>query len=525
MLIEAGGYFGRAATKYCDRAAVEADGRKLSYEELRIAANRIGSGTRKLGVETGERVAVLAHNIIEVVELWLGLERAGLVRVAMHTHFDMEVHARTLNDVGASVMFFDTRFANALEGQREQMKSIRHFVGIGPDVPSWAMSYEAVSQMGQAEDPRHDVDDESINVIQFTTGTTGYPKPWIVTHRAWHTLITNNLEHLDTLTPGGPALGPDDVNLHIHALQWASGAQTMMPYMLRGAKNVLLDDSGFDPVKIADTILAAGATGMFIPGPMLPPLLEVIAKRADFPHRLRRMIIFFATPALLEAVGKILGPIWGHGFGSTEQGAPATRLAWYEAIEKPARLASVGRNVSPFFEIAVVDHHGRRVRNGAIGEIVVRSAISNSQYYNLPDKTAAAHLDGGWFRPGDIGYLDKDGFLFYLDRAKDTIETSAGVVYPHVVESALLRHGSVAQCGVVGLGDGESKQIVAGVQLRPGTMATPPLADEIIAMARPDLAVHEVPARILFVDEMPTVLGGAKVQREVLQRRLAALAQ
>jgi fatty-acyl-CoA synthase len=168
MLIEAGGYFGRAATKYCDCAAVEADGRKLSYEELRIAANRIGSGTRKLGVETGERVAVLAHNIIEVVELWLGLERAGLVRVAMHTHFDMEVHARTLNDVGASVMFFDTRFANALEGQREQMKSIRHFVGIGPDVPSWAMSYEAVSQMGQAEDPRHDVDDESINVIQFT---------------------------------------------------------------------------------------------------------------------------------------------------------------------------------------------------------------------------------------------------------------------------------------------------------------------------------------------------------------------
>ena len=522
MLIEAGGYFSRAATRFRDRIAVESDGRSLSYEQLRIAANHIGSGTRRLGVEPGERVAVLAHNLIEVVELWLGLERAGLVRVAMHTHFEMEIHARTLVDVGAAVLFFDTRFAPAIEAYRHQMKTIRHFVAIGPNVPDWAIAYGAVGILGQVDDPGHDVDDQSAVAIQFTTGTTGYPKPWIVTHRAWHTLITNNLEHLDTLTPGTPALGPGDVNLHVHALQWASGAQTMMPYMLRGAKNVLIDDASFDPVRIADTIVSADVTGMFIPGPMLPPLLEVIGSRSSFPHRLRRMVIFFATPALLEAVTRSLGPIWCHGFGSTEQGAPATRLAWHEAQENPARLASVGRAVSPFFEIAVVDAKGMRVPSGAVGEIVVRSAVSNSGYYNLPGKTAVAHFEGGWFRPGDIGYVDEDGFLFYLDRAKDQIETASGIVYPHVVESAVMRHQAVAQCGVVSLGDGESKQIVAAVLLKPETDATAALADEIIGVARPELAARETPARIIFVDEMPTVLGGAKVQREVLQRRLAA---
>src|SRR5262249_7144808 len=151
--------------------------------------------------------------------------------------------------------------------------------------------------------------------------------------------ITNNLDHLDTFTPGTPALGPGEVNLHVHVLQGASGAHTLMPDLLRAAKNVLVDDASFDPVRIADTIVGADVTGMCIARPVPPPLLEVIGSGSSFPHRLRRMVIFFATPALLEAVTRSLGPIWCHGFGSTEQGAPATRLAWHEAQENPARLA------------------------------------------------------------------------------------------------------------------------------------------------------------------------------------------
>ena len=521
MQIEAGGHFSRAATKFRDRVAVQSADRALTYAELRAAANQIGSGALRLGIDRGERVAVLSHNRVEIVELWLGLESAGLVRVAMHTHFDMATHAQTLNDVGAVALFFDTRFAAALEPYRADMKSIRHFVAIGPDVPGWAIPYDAVVGRGASDDPAYDVDDESIFAIQFTTGTTGFPKPWVVTHRAWHTLIANNLEHLDTFGRAVPAVGPDDVNLHIHALQWASGAQTMMPYMLRGAKNIVLDDAAFDPGKIIDTIVTEGVTGVFVPGPMLPPLLELIGGRGGVAHRLRRMVIFFAIPELLEAVTKILGPVWCHGFGSTEQGAPATRLTFEEAQEKPARLASVGRNVSPFFEIAVTDEKGRRLKTGDVGEIVVRSAISHSQYWNLPEKTAASFFPGGWVRPNDIGYIDEDGFLYYLDRAKDRIETAGGIVYPHVVESALLRHGAVAQCGVVGLGTAGKQQVAAGLLLKRGTVATATLEREILDAALPGLSPHEIPQRLVFVDELPTVLGGAKVQREELQRRLS----
>jgi acyl-coenzyme A synthetase/AMP-(fatty) acid ligase len=524
MQIELGGHFTSAAKYFGERTAVQSAQRTLTYDQLRSAANRVGSGLTLLGIARGGKVAVLSHNRVEIVELWLGLERWGLTRVAMHTHFDMTIHARTLNDVDATALVFDTRFAAAVEKHKADMKTVRHFVAIGPNAPAWAIAYETLLQQGQPDDPVLDAQESDICAIQFTTGTTGFPKPWIVTHRAWHAFITHNLAHLDSFGPGVPAVGTDDVNLHIHALQWASGAQTMMPYMLRGAKNIILDDEQFNPLQIIDTIVTEEVTGVFVPAPMLPPILELVGARGGITHRLRRMVIFFATPELLEATTKVLGPVWCHGFGSTEQGAPSTRLTYHEARENPARLASVGRPASSFLEIAVMDERGTRLKPGQVGEVVVRSAMSASKYWNLPEKTEAAFFPGGWFRPSDIGYIDEAGFLYYLDRAKDRIQTNAGIVYPHMVESALLRHDSVAQCGVVGLGKIDAQTVVAAVQLKPNVTATAEIEQALFAAARSALTAHEVPERIVFVAELPTVLGGAKVQREVLQQRFATTA-
>lgn len=146
--------------------------------------------------------------------------------------------------------------------------------------------------------------------------------------------------------------------------------------------------------------------------------------------------------------------------------------------------------------------------------------MSTSQYWQMPDKTRSSYFPGDWFRTGDVGYLDEDGFLFYLDRDKDKIVTAAGVVYPHVIETALLRHPLVANCGVVGLGDPSRQSVVAGVLLKSGTAPSPTLAREILSTASTGLLEHERPVRVVFVDELPTVLGGAKVQREVLQQRI-----
>lgn len=524
MRIEAGGATRRALQRFGDRTAVLGPGGSLSFRDLGAQANAIGAALLARGVVAGERVAVLSHNRVEVVPLWLGLENRALVRVVLHSHFEMAVHAQTIQQVQASVLVFDTRFAEAVNQHRTQMKSVRHFIALGDSTPSWATPYTELTGVDAGE-PRVDVDESAPCFIQLTTGTTGNPKPWIATHRSWRAVIANNLDHLDSMHPDVPAVGPADVNLHFHALQWATGFQTLYPYLLRGARTVLLDDSSFDPVAVIDTIVRERVTGVLVPGPMLGPMLDVIEVRGGIDHALRRVVIFFATPELLRRVTRLLGPVWCHGFGSTEQGAPTTRLTAADLTADERRIDSVGRGASVFFEVAVVDGEGHPQPARGAGEIVVRSAMSHSQYWQMPEKVATAFFPGDWFRTGDVGYIDEDGFLFYLDRDKDKIVTAQGTVFPHVVETALLLHPAVAHCGVVGVSERGQQSVVAGVLLKPGTKGTGSLAEEILSAAAGHLKAHEQPVRIVFVDELPTVLGGAKVQREVLQRRLAAAAR
>lgn len=519
MQVEAGGPTRHALQRFGDRVAVSAPQGSLSFRELNRQANALGAALMALGAGSGERIGVLSHNRLEIVPLWLGLEKRGLVRVVLHSHFDMAVHVETLSKVGATMLIFDVRFANAVGERRSAMKSIKHFIAMGEGAPPWATPYAELLH-GDDREARIDLDENAPCFLQLTSGTTGQPKPWIATHRSWRAVVANNLDHLDSMRQGLPAVGIDDVNLHFHALQWATGFQTLYPYLLRGARTVLLDDSQFDPPAIVDAIVRERVTGVLVPAPLLAPILDDIERRGGIDHALRRVVIFFATPDLLRRVGKLLGPVWCHGFGSTEQGAPTTRLTAEDVAADERRIDSVGRGASPFFEVAVVDDRGHARGAERPGEIVVRSAMSTSEYRDMPEKTRSAFFPGDWFRTGDIGYLDDDGFLFYLDRDKDKIGTAAGTVYPHVVETALLRHPVVAHCGVVGLGAPGRQSVVAAVLLKPGTAASAGLADKILSGAAAALQEHERPARIVFVDELPTVLGGAKVQREVLQGRL-----
>ena len=328
-------------------------------------------------------------------------------------------------------------------------------------------------------------------------------------------MIAHNLHHFDTFGPGIPPIATDDVNLHFHPIQWASGFQTLYPYLIRGARSVLMDDSEFDAAALLDTITAEGVTATFMPGPLLTPVLDAIEARGGFEHGLRRMVVFFGTPELLERTTKLLGPIWAHGFGSTEQGAVTTRLLPTDLDGHPERIASVGRGASPFFDVAIFDPDGNRLGPDEIGEIGVRSAMSLGGYWGLEEATAQAFFDGDWFRPRDVGYLDDDGFLYYADRAGDEIETAEGVVYPHYVEAELLRHGSVANCGVVGV-DGD---VVAAVLLKDPGEASEELVAAILTTVGGDV---RRPDRVVFVSELPTVLGGAKVQRAALREQLTA---
>ncbi|HEU0191526.1 MAG TPA: class I adenylate-forming enzyme family protein [Mycobacterium sp.] len=494
-----------------------------TFGELNEAANRIGSGLLELGVRRGDRVGVLAHNVPEVVEAWLGLEKHNLVRTTLHSHFDADVHVATLNEIRASALLFDTRFSGAIAAVRNRLTTTKHLIAIGPDVPDWAVAYADVAALGHANEAELDVDEDALCFLQPTSGTTGRPKLWTASYRSWHAFVSHNLHHLDTFGPDTPPVRSDDVNLHFHALQWASGAQTLYPYLIRGARSVLLDDADFDPAVVVDTMLREGVTATLAPAPLWGPVLDVIESRGGIDHRLRRVVVLFCDPQILDRTTRLLGAVWAHGFGSTEQGASATRLLPSDLAGHPDRIGSVGRPGSPFFEISIKDPVGNSLGLNQTGEICVRSAMSLGQYWEQPETTAAARFPGGWFRSDDVGYLDADGFLYYSDRAGDTIITPGGAVYPHLVEAALASHPAVRLSGVVGDSADSCPSITAFIQLKEGRSPSEHLAQEILATARGTLAEHELPARIEFVAELPTVLGGAKVQRAALRSQLAGI--
>ncbi|WP_340537661.1 class I adenylate-forming enzyme family protein [Nocardioides sp. GXZ039] len=516
MKVRAGMLAVDAATRFGASTALTFNGEHTTFSELDRAANRAGNRLRHVGLAEGEVVGVLMYNRPEAVHLWLGLERAGLLRVTLHSHFEMQTHVDLLTHLGSSTIVFDSRFTSLVESCLDQLEGFR-LIAVGTDAPDWATPWDEVTSAGDDEPWYLEVDEDTPAFIQPTTGTTGTPKPWIVTHRSWAAVVNQNLLHLDTFDGDLSSLGPNDVWMHVHALQWATGFQLLYPPMLRGARTVLVDDSDFDPEAVLDEILAEGVTGLLLPAPMLTPILDVIEARGRVEHTITRLVIFFASPELLDRVTKLLGPVWCHGFGSTEQGAVTTRLLPSEVTDHPVRLGSVGRAASPFFEVAIFNDRGERASTGQLGEIVVRSAMSTSTYWNMPDRTERVFHPGDWFRPEDIGYLDEDGFLYYVDRAVDSIATPEGTVYPHSVENAVLRHRSVANCGVVSDGNGG---VIAAVALKPGTANTVELREEIRAAAAPGLKEHEVP-RILVMDELPTVLGGAKVQRGLLREQVA----
>ena len=521
MKYEAGLLARTAAMTYPDRIALTWNGENQTFAELNQTANALGSGLVSLGVEQGQRIGLLSFNRPEVIQGWFACEKFGLVRIAMHTHTPMADHVALLKHVGAKALMFDTRFTTEIEPVRGDLDSGMVYVAIGPDAPDWATPLAEVVAAGSPEDPFLQVDENDACFLQLTSGTTGMSKPWIKSYRSWLAVINHNAAHLDTYPDAG-AIDTSDVNLHFHPLQWATGFQTLYPYFVRGARTVIAPDEPFDADAIVDLMISEGVTGTFAPGPLLTPILDIVESRGGIDHQMRRMVVFFGSPDLLDRTSKMFGPVWSHAFGSTEQGAATTRLLASHVEESRERIDSVGRPASPNLEIAIVDPDGQRVPAGDSGEIVVRSAMSLGSYWGMPEVTEAAFFEGDWFRSGDVGYIDTGGFLFYGDRAGDTIFDDGVAVYPHVLEASFLAQESVANVGVVPIVDNDKQLIVAAVLLKDGHDASDAARDALQAAVTASLAPGRVPDEIVFVDDIPTVLGGAKVQRGALRDQVQA---
>ncbi len=497
--------------------------RRLSYGEHTALVRRAATALQELGVQPGDRVAVLSANNIEWVVMFWACAVVGAACVPLNAWWKAEELEFALRDSGARVLFCDPKRWAVVRDVVAMLAELEHVFVTDLDAPDGPA--RPAAELLEADDPGAlpdaAVDEDDLLAILYTSGTTGKPKGATITHRQ---AIANlqNLMCLGAIAAAQGAAAPrTDIQtayLLVVPLFHVTGAlSTMIPAFAGGAKLVLMPPGKFDPDAAMAVIERERVTSI---GGVPTVMWRIVEAESFGRYDLSSVsrIGYGGAPAAPELVERIkvafpqVRDTLSTAYGLTETASVATSNAGAGYFSHPG---SVGR-AAPTVEIQVVDLDDAPVPVGENGEIVLRGpTIMSRGYWNRPDATDAATLPGGWFRSGDIGYLDEDGYLYLVDRAKDMIIRAGENVYCVEIEHVLAEHPDVLDVAVVGVPHRElGEEVKAVVQLRRGAATT---AEDLRAYCGQRLASFKVPEYVdVRAEPLPRNPAG-KVLKSVLR--------
>lgn len=471
---------------------------RLSYAQLNARANRAANAMLKLGVKPGDRVAVLALNEPEYLELYFGLGKIGVVMVPLNFRLAPPEVAYIANDCKADTFIFGPEFTPVVEAIRNQIPA-KTFLGIMPSPPEWAKPYEQVIGAAPDNEPEHIGGDNDTLTILYTSGTTGKPKGAELTHIGYY---SNSVNLACTLGDIGHRLLMPLPLFHI-------GALAPVPMCVHFGHTMIFQRA-FDPAGFLQAIQTENIS-WFGSVPQVLMFLRSVPQFDTFDWSTIKLALVYAAPVpvtLIKAFAE-KGMEVRQLYGMTECTGPATVIDSENAIKK------AGSCGPPFFhtDIRVVDDEGNDVPPEAVGEVLIRTTHLMKGYYNNPEATAQT-IKNGWLHSGDIAKKDADGFLYILDRKKDMIISGGENIYPAEVEDCLLSHPAIADVGVIGAADDKwGEAVKAIVVLKKGESLT---QDELIDWCKDKLARFKTPKTVVFVEEIPRTPTG-KVLKRVLR--------
>jgi long-chain acyl-CoA synthetase len=476
-----------------DKVAVVEGGLHVTYRDLWGDALRHAVALSKRGVTPGTRVALLAPNVVDFVRGYYGILAAGGVVVPVPTLLNGDEAAYIVSHSGARLLLHEQSFASvgqhAASAAGVDALPLESFADAAEPLPAYVPR--------EAEDPA---------VIFYTSGTTGRPKGAVLTHL---NLVLNATANAFDANP----FLRDDIVMGCLPLFHTFGQSVSMNSTFRVGATLLLQPR-FDAAGAIELMHREGATSFFGVPTMYVQLLEAASSATDLPQ-LRDCISGGASlpVAVLEQFEKVFDTTVFEGYGLSETSPTATvNQPWFGS-----RAGTVGHPIwGVEVEIAAeaVDDRIELVANGELGEIVVRGHNVFAGYLDDPEATAEAVVDG-WFRTGDIGRKDAEGFVWIVDRKKDLIIRGGFNVYPREVEEVLMRYPGVVQVAVVGVPDHEKGEEVCAVVVPTSPDAVD--ADALVDWAREQLGRHKYPRRVEIVDALP--LGPT---HKVLKRELRA---
>lgn len=497
----------RNARLYPDKIGYVFEGRERTHQAHLARCCRLANALAQRGLGRQARVAILAQNCIEYVETFGAGELSGFITVNLNWRLAVPELRTILEDCQPEVLIFEARFAAQAEAIGDLLVGQARRIAIGAG-PGWAESYEEVLAGGPDTLPAMRARPDDTAYLIYTSGTTGKPKGVMVGHAGFlHAARAISLECNVRQT---------DRMLIVMPLFHIGGKSLMSGWVTRGATIYL--ERSFDVDAILERIEAERITCAHFAPAMIHSLLDAPGlDRRDLSSL--RFICYASAPMnvtlLRRAMGRF-GPILAQIYGLTES-VNATILHQHQHVldgpdEQTRRLASAGQ---PFLgaEIRVVGDDGADCAAGDIGHILLRDGALMQGYWNNHVVTREVIRDG-WFHTGDMGFVDREGFLFVADRKKDMIVSGGENIYSREVEEALLTHPAVEHVAVIGVPDERwGETVKACVVLRAGIGAT---AEELIEHCRGSIASYKKPKSVDFLGELPRLFNG-KVDKKALR--------
>ena len=499
----------RAVQQHPDRIAVRFGDRQRTFREFADRVSRLAGALQKLGMQEGDRVAMLSLNSDRYLEYQMAVPWGGGVLNPCNIRWSAAEILYSLDDSGSTLLLVDETFRPLVEQFRGDSRTLREVIYCGDGaVPAGMRGYEALLA---AADPVPDAArrGEDLAGIFYTGGTTGFPKGVMLSH-------TNMCSSGLALCAEGLAT-PGGVYLHAAPMFHLADMGLAMPHWFEGNTHAIVP--AFNPELVLDTIERCRVThALFVP--------TMIQMTVDHPTMQKprdlsslKSIAYGASPiseAVLErAMAALPGVGFTQAYGMTELSPLATvNPAYYHTVEgrKLGKLRAAGR-AGYCIELRIVDPAGNEVPRGTVGEVAVRGPNVMQGYWNKPEQTAAA-IRNGWMHTGDGAWMDEDGFIFIADRLKDMIITGGENVYSVEVENALAQHPAVASCAVIGIPSDQWGEAVHAVVVRkPGQEVA---AEALIAHCKAQIAGYKCPRSVAFVEALP-ISGAGKILKTKLR--------
>ena len=481
--------------------------REITWKDFNCQANRFANFLLSRGIRKGEKVAILLMNCLEWLPIYFGILKAGAIAVPLNYRYTAEEIRYCLNLAEADFLVFGPEFTGRVEEICDCMPRVRSMLYVGKDCPTFAESYDRLTQFCTSKNPNVPLTEDDDAAIYFSSGTTGFPKAILHTHRS--------LSHAAQVEQHHHGQTKDDVFLCIPPLYHTGAKMHWFGSLLTGGKAVLL--RGVKPEWILKAVSEEQCTIVWLLVPWAQDLLDALDRKDlnldDYNLDQWRLMHIGAQPVPPSLVKRWKAYFPHHAYdtnyGLSESIGPG---CVHLGVENPHKVGAIGK-AGYGWEVKIVDPNHNTVPQGEVGELAVKGPGVMKCYYR-DEKATEEVLQDGWLFTGDMAQEDEDGFIYLVDRKKDVIITGGENIYPVQSEDFLRQHNAIKDVAVIGLPDARLGEITAAiVEVKPeATLTEEELQAFCMALPR-----YKRPRKIIFADVPRNPTG--KIEKPKLRKR------